>query len=87
MTNSVDEIEYADVIFVIGSNTTENHPIIGTKVKRAKARGAKLIVADPRNIELGDYSDIFLQVKPGTNVALLNAMMNVIIVFLWIRLS
>src|SRR5690606_21460403 len=66
-------------IFVIGSNTTENHPVIGTVMKRAIKRGAKLIVADPRRIELAEYADVFLQVKPGTNIALLNGMMNVII--------
>lgn len=79
MTNSIEEIIDADAIFVIGSNTTENHPVIGTVMKRAVRRGAKLIVADPRRIELADYADVFLQIKPGTNIALLNGMMNVII--------
>ena len=79
MTNSIAEIEDAEVIFIIGSNTTENHPVIGTFVKRARNKGAKIIVADPREIELAKLSDIFMQMKPGTNVALLNAMMNVII--------
>lgn len=79
MTNSIEEIINTDAIFVIGSNTTENHPIIGTYMKRALKRGAKLIVADPRRIELADYADVFLQIKPGSNIALLNGMMNVII--------
>jgi formate dehydrogenase major subunit len=79
MTNSIEEILDTDAIFVIGSNTTENHPVIGTYMKRAVKRGAKLIVADPRKIELADYADVFLQIKPGTNIALLNGMMNVII--------
>lgn len=79
MTNSIEEILNTDAIFVIGSNTTENHPVIGTVMKRAIKRGAKLIVADPRRIELAEYADVFLQVKPGTNIALLNGMMNVII--------
>ena len=79
MTNSIEEVLNTDAIFVIGSNTTENHPIIGTYMKRAVKRGAKLIVADPRKIELADYADVFLQIKPGTNIALLNGMMNVII--------
>ena len=79
MTNSIEEILNNDVIFVIGSNTTENHPVIGTFMKQAIRRGAKLIVADPRRIELADYADVFLQLKPGTNIALLNGMMNVII--------
>jgi len=79
MTNSIEEIIDADAIFVIGSNTTENHPVIGTVMKRAVRKGSKLIVADPRRIELADYADVFLQIKPGTNIALLNGMMNVII--------
>ncbi len=79
MTNSTEEILDTDAIFVIGSNTTENHPVIGTYMKRALKRGTKLIVADPRRIELADYADVFLQIQPGTNIALLNGMMNVII--------
>jgi anaerobic selenocysteine-containing dehydrogenase len=80
MTNSVDEIEYTDAIFAIGTNTTENHPVIGAKIKRAvRQRGAKLIVADPREIDLVKYAAIWLRQKPGTDVALLNGMMNVII--------
>ncbi len=79
MTNSIQEIEDTDAMFVIGSNTTENHPVIGTFMKRAIKKGAKLIVADPRRIELAEYADVFLQLKPGTNIALLNGMMNVII--------
>ncbi len=79
MTNSIEEILDTDAMFVIGSNTTENHPIIGTMIKRAKKKGSKLIVADPRRIELANYADVFLQIKPGTNIALINAMMNVII--------
>lgn len=79
MTNSIGELEKADCIFVIGSNTTETHPVTATYIKRAMLKGAKLIVADPREIELARSSDVFMQLKPGTNVALLNAMMNVII--------
>ena len=79
MTNSSKEVLDSDAIFVIGSNTTENHPVIGSYMKQALNRGAKLIVADPRRIELADYADIFLQIEPGTNIALLNGMMNVII--------
>ena len=79
MTNSIGEVVDTDCMFVIGSNTTENHPIIGAKMKQALKKGAKLIVADPRRIELADYADVFLQLKPGTNIALLNGIMNVII--------
>ena len=79
MTNSIDELLEAEVIFIIGSNTTETHPVIGAKIKQAAMRGAKLIVAEPRKIELAEQAQVFLQIKPGTNVALINGMMNVII--------
>jgi formate dehydrogenase major subunit len=80
MTNSIDEIEFADVIFAMGTNTTENHPVIGSKVKRAvRYHGAKLIVIDPRDIALTKYAELWLRPKAGTNVALVNGIMNVII--------
>ena len=80
MTNSIEEIEFADVILVTGSNTTETHPIVGMYVKRAvRKRGAKLIVIEPREIPLVKYSSLFLRQKPGTDVAWINGMMNVII--------
>jgi len=80
MTNSIEEIEFADAILAMGTNTTENHPVIGSCVKRAvRRRGAKLIVIDPRKIGLVDYADIWLCPKLGTNVAVLNGLMNVII--------
>lgn len=79
MTNSIGEIENTDALFVIGTNTTENHPVIGTFMKKAVKKGAKLIVADPRKIELAKYSDVFLQIKPGSNVALINGMIKTII--------
>jgi len=80
MTNAIEEIEFADVILATGTNTTENHPIIGMYVKRAvRKRGAKLIVIEPREIPLVKYSSLFLRQKPGTDVAWINGMMNVII--------
>ena len=80
MTNSIEEIEFADVILASGTNTTENHPIVGMYVKRAvRKRGAKLIVIEPREIPLAKYSTLFLRQKPGTDVAWINGMMNVII--------
>ena len=79
MTNSTLEIENHDVIFVIGSNTTETHPIIGLKMKKAVRRGAELIVADPRKIDLVRFSHLWLQQRPGTDVALLNSIMHVIV--------
>jgi anaerobic selenocysteine-containing dehydrogenase len=79
MTNSIPEIENSDVIFVIGSNTTETHPIIGLRMKKAVKKGAKIIIADPRKIDLVRFSSIWMQHKPGTDVALLNAIMHVIL--------
>jgi formate dehydrogenase alpha subunit len=80
MTNSIADLPEADVIFVIGSNTTECHPIIGAVMKRAVKEGkSHLIVADPRAIELTEYADIHLQQKPGTDVALINALARVIL--------
>jgi formate dehydrogenase alpha subunit len=79
MTNSIPEIENHDVIFVIGSNTTETHPIIGLKMKKAVRRGADLIVADPRKIDLVRFSRLWLQHRPGTDIALLNSIMHVIV--------
>lgn len=80
MTNSIAEIEKTDVILLTGTNTTENHPVISTYMKRAVTRGtAKLIVIDPRKIEMARFADIYLQPKPGTDVAWLNGLMNVII--------
>ncbi|MDO9555907.1 MAG: formate dehydrogenase subunit alpha, partial [Atribacterota bacterium] len=79
MTNSIGELEDADCIFVIGSNTTEQHPLIARYIMRARAKGAKLIVADPRLIPLTRFADYHLRQRPGTDVALLNGFMNVIL--------
>lgn len=79
MTNSIDEIGYSDVIFLIGSNPTEAHPVIGSLMKRAVKNGTKLIVADPRKIELAEIADIWLSHEPGTDVALINGLIHVII--------
>ena len=79
MTNSIDEIRDTEMMFVIGSNTSEAHPIIAMEMKRAIGRGAKLVVADPREIWMAEVSHKHLQLKPGTDVWLLNAMAHVII--------
>jgi formate dehydrogenase major subunit len=79
MTNSVAEVVDADVIFLIGSNPTEAHPVMGTQIRQARKRGAKLIVADPRVIDLAKEAAVHLQLTPGTNIALLNGMMHTII--------
>jgi len=81
MTNSIGELGTdATAIFLIGTNTTENHPVIGYKIKKnVRENGAKLVVADPRRIDLAEMADVYMQFRPGTDVALLNGMMNVII--------
>ena len=78
MTNCVTEIKDADVIFITGSNTSEAHPVMGMYVRQAHAMGKKIIVADPVRIPLAEIADIYLQIKPGTSVALSNGMLNVI---------
>ncbi|HUV55660.1 MAG TPA: formate dehydrogenase subunit alpha, partial [Dehalococcoidales bacterium] len=79
MTNSIPDIEEANCIFIIGSNTSSQHPLIATRIWAAKEKGAKIIVADPRKIQLCEIADIYLPMKSGTDVALLNGMMKVII--------
>lgn len=79
MTNSIEEIADTDLMFVIGANPTEAHPIIGMEMKKARRRGAKLIVADPRKTWLAERSDVHLPIRPGTDVPLMNAMMHTII--------
>jgi formate dehydrogenase alpha subunit len=79
MTNSMQEIENNDVLFIIGSNTKENHPIVALRMIKAKRKGAKIIIADPRRVPMVRFADIWLQQKPGTDVALLNGMMHVIL--------
>jgi formate dehydrogenase alpha subunit len=79
MTNSISEIGKAACIFVIGSNTTAAHPIIGRQINRAVRSGAKLIVADPRETMLCRIADVWLRHHPGTDVALLNAIAKVIV--------
>jgi formate dehydrogenase major subunit len=72
-TNSYDDIERSEAILIIGANPTENHPIVGERIKQAALRGTPLIVIDPRRIELADYAACHLRPRPGTNVPLLNA--------------
>ena len=68
---------------MIGSNATEAHPVIGTKMKQALANGAKLIVVDPRGINLAECSDLWLRLRPGTDIPLLNGIMNIILANGW----
>src|SRR5438477_4637804 len=79
-SGSMREVEHAaDVIFIAGANTTESHPGSGAAIKRAHGRGATLMVADPRKTELAGRADVHLQMQPGTDVALFNAMLNHVI--------
>jgi formate dehydrogenase major subunit len=79
MTNSIEEIERADCVFIIGSNTSVAHPLIATRVFRAKAKGARVIVADPRKIPIVLQSDLHLQQNLGTDVALINGLIHIIL--------
>ena len=79
MTNSIAELEDSKCIFIIGSNTSEAHPLIANRILRAKAKGGKIIVADPRKIHIAFYADIHVRQNLGTDVALLNGIMNIII--------
>jgi formate dehydrogenase alpha subunit len=80
MTNSIAELEHAECILVTGSNTTETHPVIANLIKRAvRYHGAKLIVVDPRRIDLVRFADLWLRQRNGTDVAWINGMMSVIL--------
>ncbi len=79
MTNDYKSIKKADVLFVIGSNTTETHPVIGSWFKEQARKGTKLIVCDPRKIELAERADLHIRQKSGTDVALINGIMHIII--------
>jgi anaerobic selenocysteine-containing dehydrogenase len=80
MTNTIADIEEADAILITGSNTTENHPVLSSVVKRAvTAKGAKLIVVDPRRIRITRYANKWLRQNLGTDVAWINGLMHVII--------
>ncbi len=79
MTNDYDSILQSDVILITGSNTTEAHPVIATWIKEAVRNGTKLIVVDPRKIDMVKYATIWLRQYPGTDVAWINGMMHIII--------
>lgn len=84
MTNSMQETEKSDVIFVIGTNTTWNHPVFGGMIKNAvKQKGVKLIVIDPRDIDLAECADIHLKHNPGSDTALLMGLQHIIVKENW----
>ena len=78
-TNSFDDIEIARTILICGANATESHPVVGARITQAVRRGARLIVIDPRRIELAEHADCHLALRPGTNVPLLNAIAHTIV--------
>src|SRR5689334_17511013 len=79
VSNQVSDVDVADLIFVIGSNPTSNHPVAATWMKNAAKRGAKLVICDPRRPDLARHAWRYLQFKADTDVAMLNAMLHVII--------
>ncbi len=79
MTNSIAEVEEAGCVLLIGSNTTECHPLIARRILRAKEKGAKLIVVDPRRMQISRFADLVINLRPGTDVALLNGIMHIIL--------
>ena len=79
MSNSIPEIEDADLLFIFGYNGADSHPIVARRIVRAKEKGATLITVDPRVTETARISDMHLPIKGGTNMILVNAFGNVLI--------
>ena len=79
MTNAIWEIEGMEVIFIIGSNTKETHPVIANRMIKAHRKGARIIIADPRSVPMVKFADMHLRIIPGTDIALLNGMARIII--------
>lgn len=77
-TNSYDDIELCRSILIAGANATEGHPVLGARLKQQALSGAKLVVIDPRRIELARYADVHLQLRPGTNVAVFHGLAHVV---------
>ena len=78
-TNPFDDFDRADCFLLAGSNATEGHPVVGARIKQRVIAGAKLVVVDPRRIELADYADVHLQGRPGSNVAVFNGLAHLLI--------
>ncbi|MCX8207476.1 MAG: formate dehydrogenase subunit alpha [Methanothrix sp.] len=79
MTNPIESLLHSDVIMIIGSNTTEQHPAVALHIMEARRNGAKIIVVDPRRTQIAEIADLHLQIRPGTDIALLNAILNIVI--------
>ncbi len=84
MTNAVEELEAAQTIMIIGSNTTATHPLVAWRIFTAKERGAKIIVIDPRKTHIARFADIYLAERPGTDVAVINGLLHIIIKEGWL---
>jgi len=78
MTNSISDIDSADLLVVFGADPTENHTVLGGRIIKAKTNGAKLLVVDPRKTRLAELADVHLQLNAGTNIALINGLLNII---------
>jgi len=78
-TNPFEDVFHSDLIVLVGANPTEAHPVFGSRIKQAVLKGCKLIVLDPRNTELANLADLHLPLRPGSNVAVLNAMQRILI--------
>jgi len=78
-TNSMEEVFDSDVLLLFGANPTEAHPVYGSRIKQAVLKGCRLIVADPRQTELSRLADVYLPLRPGTNLALVNALQHVLL--------
>lgn len=79
MTNPISSLAKADAILIVGSNTTEQHPLVAFHILRGKAMGAKIIVADPRRSQIADLAELHLSPRLGTDIAWINGFLNVII--------
>ncbi|WP_422733145.1 formate dehydrogenase subunit alpha [Micromonospora sp. WMMD558] len=78
-TNSVDDLDHTDCILIAGANPTEAHPVIGARLKQLVLRGARLVVIDPRRIDLAEMADVHVQAGPGSNVAVFNGIARVLL--------
>ena len=85
MSNTMEDVaQHAQALFIIGSNTTEQHPVFGTMLRQAVLRrGIPLVVADPRRIDITEFAALHLQQRPGTDVALINGIMQIVLANGW----
>jgi formate dehydrogenase major subunit len=78
-SHSFDDFDRADCFLLAGSNPTEAHPVVGARIKQRVIHGARLVVVDPRRIEMTEYADVHLQGRPGSNVAVFNGLAHVLL--------